>query len=139
MKFLDGIVTGFGTHSTIISDNAKSFVGTHIFSWVVDHGIYLTASSNYHPKENGLAKSSNRNLIKIMRRIIEDKKRCWHSKLRTTLWANKITSKRVIQNSSFMLFYGREEMLPISLEFPSLELAHQLELVEDDAMTVRMA
>ena len=37
-----------------------------------------------------------------------------------------------------MLVYGREARLPISLEFPSLELAHQLELVENDAMTVRM-
>ena len=37
-----------------------------------------------------------------------------------------------------MLVYGREARLPISLEFPSLELALQLELIEDDAMTVRM-
>ena len=37
-----------------------------------------------------------------------------------------------------MLVYGTEVRLPISLELPSLELAHQLELIEDDAMTVRM-
>ena len=38
-----------------------------------------------------------------------------------------------------MLVHGREARLPTSLDFPALELAHQLELVEDDAMTVRMA
>ena len=38
-----------------------------------------------------------------------------------------------------MLVYDREARLPISLEFPSLELAHQLQLIEDDAMKVRMA
>ena len=37
-----------------------------------------------------------------------------------------------------MLVYGREAQLPISLEFPSLELAHQLELSEDNVMTIRM-
>ena len=37
-----------------------------------------------------------------------------------------------------MFLYGREERISISLEFPALELAHQLEKVEDDAMTVRM-
>lgn len=37
-----------------------------------------------------------------------------------------------------MLVYGREARLPILLEFPSLELAHQLELIEDDAMSIRM-
>ena len=37
-----------------------------------------------------------------------------------------------------MIVYGKEARLPISLEFPSLELSHQLELLEDDAMTVKM-
>ena len=54
------------------------------------------------------------------------------------MWADRITPKRSIGNSPFMLVYGREARLPISLEFPALELAHQLELIENDAMTVRM-
>ena len=37
-----------------------------------------------------------------------------------------------------MLVYGRDTKIPISLEFPSLDLGHQLELLEDDAMTVRI-
>ena len=37
-----------------------------------------------------------------------------------------------------MLVYGREARLPISLEFPSLKLGHQLELIEDNAMIVKM-
>ena len=74
-----------------------------------------------------------------MKRTIEDNQRVWHSKLKTTLWADRITVKREIGNSLFMLMYGREAWFPISLEFPSLELAHQLELLEDSAMTVRIA
>ena len=46
--------------------------------------------------------------------------------------------KRSIGNSPFVLAYGREERLQNSLEFPSLELAHKLELIEDDSMVVRM-
>ena len=93
MGFLDGIVTRFGVPSTIISNNAKSFVGTHIFSWAVEHGIYLRNSSNYYPQGNGLTESSNKNLIKIMKRTIEDNQRCWHTILRTTLWADRVTPK----------------------------------------------
>ena len=69
---------------------------------------------------------------------IGDSKRCWHSKLMTTLWADRITPKRPIGNSPFMLVYGREARLPISLEFPSLELSHQLELIEDNYIIVKM-
>lgn len=38
-----------------------------------------------------------------------------------------------------MLVYGKEARLPSSLELPSLEIAHHLELIENDAMTVRLA
>ena len=42
VEFIDGIVTKFGVPSTIISKYAKSFVGTHICSWEIDHDIYLS-------------------------------------------------------------------------------------------------
>ena len=72
VEFCDGIVTRFGVTSTIISNNANSFVGTQIFSYEVEHGIYLSTSSNYYPQGNSLAKSSNKNLIKIIKRKSED-------------------------------------------------------------------
>ncbi len=37
-----------------------------------------------------------------------------------------------------MLVYGKEERFPISFGFPSLELAHQLELIENDVMSIRI-
>ena len=72
VEFPDEIVTRFGAPSTIILDNAKSFLGAQICAWAVDHNIYLSTSSNYHPQGNGLAKSSNKNLIKIIKITIED-------------------------------------------------------------------
>jgi hypothetical protein len=139
VEFLEEIATRFGAPSTIISDNAKSFIGSGICSWAVDRNVYLSTSSNYYPQGNGLAESSNKNLIKIMKRTVGDNQRTWHKKLKNALWADRITPKRSIGNSPFMLVYGREARLPISLEFPALELAHQLEIAEDDAMSVRMA
>ena len=77
-------------------------------------------------------------MIKIIKRPIENNQRSWHVKLRIALWADRITPKRAIGNSPFMLVYGREVRLPISLEFPSLELSHQVGLVEDDIVVLRM-
>ena len=91
---------------------------------MIDHNIYLSTSSNYYAQGNGLAESSNKNLIRIMKRTIEDNQGSWHNKLMTTLRVDKITPKRSIGISPFVLVYGRESRLPISLEFPSLELAH---------------
>ncbi|KAH9289992.1 hypothetical protein KI387_034109, partial [Taxus chinensis] len=107
--------------------------------WAVKNGVYLKTSSNYYPQGNGLAESSNKNLIRIIKRTMETNKRTWHTQLKTALWADRITPKRAIGNSPFVLVYGREAKLPLSLELPSLELAHQLEVIESDPLTVRFA
>ena len=72
VELLDGIITRFGTPSTIISYNEKSFVGAQIYTWLIDHDIYLSPSFNYYPQGYGLVESFNKNLIKKMRRTIED-------------------------------------------------------------------
>ncbi|XP_057855975.1 uncharacterized protein LOC131065493 [Cryptomeria japonica] len=137
VQFLEGIATRFGSPSTIISDNAKAFVGSQISLWAVQHDVFLKTSSNYYPQGNGLADSSNKNLIRIIKRTLEDNQRLWHLKLGTTLWADRVIPKRSLRNSPFILVYGREARLPLSLEFPSLDLAHQLEVLENDALSVR--
>ena len=50
VEFLDGIVTKFDKTSTIILDNAKSFVQAQICAWEIDHNIYLRTSSKYYPQ-----------------------------------------------------------------------------------------
>lgn len=84
-----------------------------------------------------MVESSNKNLIRIIKRTLEDKERAWHLKLGTTLWVDRITPKRALGNSPFRLVYGRKTGLPLSLELTSLDLAHQLELLENDALSVR--
>ena len=74
-----------------------------------------------------------------MKRTIEGNQRCWHQKLKIALWVYRIKLKRAIGNSPFMLVYGREARIPISLEFTTLEMAHELELIENDVMSIRNA
>ncbi|KAH9309108.1 hypothetical protein KI387_037019, partial [Taxus chinensis] len=61
----------FGVPFTVISDNVMAFLGMKISEWVVKNGVYLKTSSNYYPQGNGLAKSSNKNLIRIIKRTME--------------------------------------------------------------------
>lgn len=107
VQLLEGIATRFGAPSTIISNNAKAFVGSQISLWVFQHDVFLKISSNYYPQGNGLAESSNKNLIRIIKRTLKDNQKAWHLKLGTTLWANRITDKRALGNSPFMIVYER--------------------------------
>ncbi|KAH9324304.1 hypothetical protein KI387_004482, partial [Taxus chinensis] len=126
--------TRFGVPATIISDNALAFVGSKITEWAVKNGIYLSTSSNYYPQGNGQAESMNKNLLRIIRRNLDENQRTWHTKLKSALWTDTITPKRSTGNSPYKLVYGKEAVLPILLELPALEFMKQLELAEFEPM-----
>ncbi|XP_057819077.1 uncharacterized protein LOC131032160 [Cryptomeria japonica] len=41
--------------------------------------------------------------------------------------------------SPYILVYGKEARLPISLEFPALDLSNQLDMIEEEPMSARLA
>jgi len=93
LEFLKGIATCFGPSRTIISDNAKEFLGTRLSKFALNNGIYLKTSSNYYPQGNGLAESTNKNLIRLIKRMGVDHQRDWHKSLNSALWTDRITPK----------------------------------------------
>lgn len=138
LSFYEEIVTRFGIPDSFVSDNALAFVGLKVTDWALKNGIYLSTSSNYYPQGNGLVESSNKNLIRIIKRTLQDSQRDWHSKLKTALWIDRITPKQAIGNSPYVLVYGKEARLPISTELPTLDMASQLMLFEEgEPMAVR--
>ena len=85
-------------------------------------GFKLKYSVNYYPQGNGLPKSTNKNLIRIIKRTIEQNHKNWHKALLFALWANRITQKTSIGASPFMLVYGKEAVLPTNITMPSFAL-----------------
>jgi hypothetical protein len=69
-NFLEELVTRFGPPKTVISNNMKAFVQSKVCQFTFKHGIFLKILSNYYPKGNGLAKSTNKNLVRLIKRIV---------------------------------------------------------------------
>lgn len=137
LNFYDDIIHRFGIPDSIISDNALAFISLRVTKWVPKHGIYLSNSSNYYLQGNKLAESTNKNLIRILKRNLQENQHEWHSKLKAALWVDRITPKKIIDNSPCMIVYGKEAKLSISTELPALDLASQLVLFEEgDPMQV---
>jgi len=122
LDFLEGITTHFGPPRTIILDNAKAFLGAKIADFALRYGIYLKTSSNYYPQGNGLVESTNKNLIRLIKRIGVDHHKEWHKVLNIALWADRITPKQVTKISPYELVYGKPIVMPLSLEIPALQL-----------------
>eukprot|EP00253_Pinus_taeda_P020727 PITA_20727 len=90
---------------------------------IIHAGYYWpTLFKDAHEYGNGLAESTNKNLIKIIKRTIEQNHKNWHKSLIFALWANRITQKASIGSSPFNLVYGKEAVLPKNLVLPSLDL-----------------
>lgn len=92
-----------------------------------EYGITLVHSSDYYPQGNGQAKSSNKNLVSIICKLVDENQRLLQKFLYDTLWADHITPKWAIGMSSFQLLYGLDAKIPITLELPPLKLARAIE------------
>jgi len=116
VKFLiENIFTRFGYPHKLITDNATTFRAKELVDMCDLMGIKLMHSTYYYPQGNGLVESSNKNLIRIIKKLLEENKRKWDSKLKYALWAHRVTNKKSIGNSPFKLVYGTKAIFPIQL------------------------
>jgi hypothetical protein len=51
-------------------------------------------------------------IIKIIKNMLEDKKKAWDLKIKFSLWADRVTVKRSFGLSPFQLVYGVEAIFP---------------------------
>jgi transposase InsO family protein len=99
--------------------------------------ISLIHSTPYYPQGNGLAESSNKSLIKLIKKLLEDNKRAWDSKLKFSLWADRVTTKKSLGISPFQLVYGTEAIFPTQLALSVAKFLQDLE-GEPDNMVRRI-
>jgi hypothetical protein len=78
----------------------------------------LIHSTPNYPEGNGLADSSNKSIIKIIKRLLEDNKKVRDSKFKFSLWDDRVTTKRSLGISPFQLVYGTKVAFPSHLTLP---------------------
>eukprot|EP00253_Pinus_taeda_P024218 PITA_24218 len=112
MKFLsENIFSRFGCPHKIITDNAAAFRAKELVEMCDLMGIKIVHSTSYYPQGNGLAESSNKSLIRIIKKLLENNKKNWDAKLKYALWADRVTIKRSTGCSPFKLVYDREQLV----------------------------
>jgi hypothetical protein len=138
MKFLyENILSRFSCPKRLVTDNATSFKVDTLVNMCESMGIQSVHSTPYYPQGNGLAESSNKSLIRIIRKMLEENKKNWDSKLKFSLWADKVTIKNSIGTSPFKLFYGTDAIFLIQLILPVARF-FQEEQTESNDMVRRM-
>jgi transposase InsO family protein len=98
---LEEILSRFGCPNKIVTDNATTFKANPLVNFYEKIGIQLIHSTPYYPQGNGLTELSNKILVNIIIKLLEDNKKSWYSKLKFSLWEDRVTTKRSINTTPF--------------------------------------
>eukprot|EP00253_Pinus_taeda_P026182 PITA_26182 len=133
IQFLEtNILSRFGFPEKIITDNATAFKSKKMINFYHKYHITLGHSTSYYPQGNGLAESSNKSLINIIKKVLEENKKKGHKKLLNALWADTLTTKRSIGTSPYQLVYGMEAVFPFSLGILAIKLLQEIQEEPND-------
>eukprot|EP00253_Pinus_taeda_P034544 PITA_34544 len=138
IEFIDQfIITRFGFPSALMFDNVSYFSGNARTEFALKGVFKIKYSTNYYPQGNGLVESTNKNLIRIIKRTVDQNHINWHKSLIYALWGDQITQKASIDTSPLNLVYGKEVVLPTHLEIPSLSLVQYIDEVPNSSLQLR--
>ncbi|XP_071918772.1 uncharacterized protein [Coffea arabica] len=112
-------------------DNAKNLNNDMVDGLCEQFKIRHRNSAIYRPQMNGAVEAANKNLKKIIRKMIE-KHRDWHRKLPYVLIAYRTSIRTSTGATPYSLMYGMEAVLPAEVEIPSLRVLMETKLKEAD-------
>ena len=88
---------------------------------LTEHYVVVHKKSTlYYPQANGLAESTNKSLQNILRKIVNENRMDWDTKLNSALWAYWTSFRTSVQATPFRLAYGFEAVMPVEFQIPSL-------------------
>jgi transposase InsO family protein len=100
------IIYRFGIPQTITTDQGAQFVSLEFREFAGSMGIKLFNSSPHYAQANGQVEASNKIMIKLIQKKIDQKPRRWHSVLNEALWAYRMAAHGATKTSPYELVYG---------------------------------
>ena len=81
------IFTRFGTPRVTISDEGSHFCNRKFTALMERFGVNHRVATAYHPQTNGQAKVSNREIKRILEKVVSPSRKDWALKLDEVVWA----------------------------------------------------
>lgn len=125
------LICRFGIPDSIITDNGANLNSNLMKEICKQFNITHRNSTAYRPKMNGVVEAANKNIKKILRKMI-DKHRGWHDMLPYALLGYRTTVRTSIGATPYLLVYGTEAVIPAEVEIPSLRIIQEAELSDAD-------
>jgi transposase InsO family protein len=119
------IINRFGIPQTLTTNQEASFMSQQLKEFARSLKIKLLNSSPYYAQANGQAESSNKVLIRLIKKKIEERPRRWHEVLSEALWAHRTSKHDATKVTPFELVYDQEVVLPVEINLQTYRVSGQ--------------
>ena len=121
-KFIKShIICRYGVPHEMICDRRVHFRGD-VDTLIQEYGIQHHRSSVYRPRTNGAVEAANKNINRILRKMVESSKD-WSEKIPFALLAYRTSFRTSTRVTPYFLVYGMEAVLIVEIEMGSLRVA----------------
>ncbi|XP_015060108.1 uncharacterized protein K02A2.6-like [Solanum pennellii] len=131
------IICRFGIPRAIITDNAANLNSNLMKEVCEQFKIVHHNSTPYRPKANGAVEAANKNIKKILRRMVQGTRQ-WHEKLPFALLGYRTIVRTSIGATPYLLVYGTEAVIPTKVEIPFLRIIVEAEIQDTKWVKTRI-
>ncbi|XP_015072462.1 uncharacterized protein K02A2.6-like [Solanum pennellii] len=125
------IICRSGIPKIIITDNATN-LNSHLMKQVCEQfKIVHRHSTPYRPKENGAVEAANKNIKKILRKMVQGSRQ-WHEKLPFALMGYRMIVRTLVGATPYLLDYGTKVVIPAEVEITSLRTIVEAEIEDTE-------
>ena len=126
------IICRYGISECLVADRGAAFMAEKTQGFLADYGIKFLHSTPYYAQSNGQAEATNKTIISILKKMLDDNPRAWHTQLDNTLWAYRTSKRTPTDTTPYALMYGHDAVLPIEINVCSLRVREQHQLLGED-------
>ncbi|XP_015964894.1 uncharacterized protein LOC107488651 [Arachis duranensis] len=110
------IVCRYGSPRAIVSDQGSHFCNRKVEALLKRYGVLHKVATAYHPQTNGQAEVSNREIKRILEKVVNPQRKDWSFQLGDALWAYRTAYKTPLGMSPFRIVNGKACHLKLSIE-----------------------
>ncbi|XP_059073195.1 uncharacterized protein LOC131874010 [Cryptomeria japonica] len=122
----------------IVTDNGRPFKKHEVAKICEQFYIQQRFATLYYPRSNGQEEATNKTILKILKKVVNEASQDWHIHLNLSLWAYRSGVCMMTGATPYSLVYGTKAIFPIEVDLSSLRISLKNIISDEDHRVARL-